>query len=207
VGSASTPVQIRTDLKQPVLQFETETDVFGMLAFAPSRQPDSDTVHTWEVAGTSHADLHVSIAQFDLGCSGVNDGPQQFVIKAALHGLNRWMVDGTPPAKGEPFMLDATHAPVVDEHGNVRGGVRSPDVDVPIAKQSGINESDNFICILFGQTTPFTPEELKKLYPTHEDYVQKVTASARATREAGFLLPPEEQAMVTEAAAAPVPPQ
>jgi hypothetical protein len=82
---------------------------------------------------------------------------------------------------------------------------RSPDVDVPIAKQSGIASSDNFICVLFGETTPFTAEELKKLYPTHDDYVQEVTASARATREAGFLLPPEEQAMVQEASAAPIP--
>ena len=43
------------------------------------------------------------------------------------------------------------------------------------------------------------------LYPTHDDYVMKVAASAKAAREAGFLLEPEEKSMVDEAAASAVP--
>jgi hypothetical protein len=39
----------------------------------------------------------------------------------------------------------------------------------------------------------------------HEDYVAKVAASARAIREAGFLLDPEERAIVAAAEAANVP--
>lgn len=82
-------------------------------------------------------------------------------------------------------------APVLDEHGNTLGGVRSPDVDVPIAILSG--------------NPPAGGADLIELYPTHADYVTMVEASARAAREAGFLLEPEQQAMVEEARAAAVP--
>ncbi len=46
---------IRDDLREPVMQMATETDLFG-LGFYPARQPDTDRLRTWEFAGTSHAD-------------------------------------------------------------------------------------------------------------------------------------------------------
>ena len=205
--SAAGPLQIRTDLEQPVFQFQTDSDVYGALAYWRARQPDSDRVHTWEVAGTAHIDQSVGTFDFKtLGCSSVNNGPQRFVVKAALHAVNRWMIDGTAPPGAQPMMLDSNGSPRLDANGNVLGGVRSPDVDVPIATNSGIGEADNFVCFLFGTTTPFTPDKLRSLYPTHEDYVSKVSASARSAAQAGFLLAPEEQAIVDRASAAQVPP-
>ncbi|HEX4446543.1 MAG TPA: alpha/beta hydrolase domain-containing protein, partial [Polyangiaceae bacterium] len=54
---------IRGDLTVPVFQFETETDVLGLIGgFAPfstARQPDGPKLHTWEVAGTAHADQYL----------------------------------------------------------------------------------------------------------------------------------------------------
>jgi hypothetical protein len=65
-------------------------------------------------------------------------------------------------------------------------------------------DASNPVCFLFGHTTPFTLEQLTKLYPTQ--HVQKsVKDSARATREAKFTLAPEEQELVEEAEAAQVP--
>jgi len=43
----------------PVLQFLTETDLFGVLGFHRARQDDSDRLRTWEVAGTAHADRSI----------------------------------------------------------------------------------------------------------------------------------------------------
>jgi hypothetical protein len=40
-------VKVRDDLDVPVLQFETETDLFGVLGFARSRQDDTDLLRTW----------------------------------------------------------------------------------------------------------------------------------------------------------------
>lgn len=204
------PAWIRDDLDEPVLQFQTETDVLGMLSFLPARQPDTSRLRTWEIAGTAHADKYL----LDLGedqegsvsCEGVNDGPQHFVLKAALHALNRWMTDGAEPPSGELLMSDDSGAPLLDDNGNTLGGVRTPAVDVPIATLSGMPAaSGDFICFLFGSTVPFTPEKLLELYPTHDAYVEQVTQAARAAREAGFVLEPEEQAIVAEAEAAPIP--
>jgi hypothetical protein len=198
-----TPDLIRTDLQQPVMSFMTETDLFQI--GKPGSQPDHDRLRTWEVAGTAHVDTRVVPAEVDLGCGMMNDGPQHFVVKAALHALDRWISSGTPPAHAEPLARDRAGAPVLDEHGNMRGGVRTPDVDVPIATHTGLSSSFNPLCAIFGQTLPFAPQKLEQLYPTHQEYIAKVAASARAAREAGFLLVAEERAIVAEAEAAHVP--
>jgi hypothetical protein len=126
-----------------VFQFQTETDVTGMLAFLPARQPDSDKLRTWEVAGTSHADQYLvdfnasMVTQGAVKCDGANTGPQYRVIRAALHSLRLWMRDGTEPARGKLLETDANKKPLKDEHGNTLGGVRSPDVDVPVKTLTG----------------------------------------------------------------------
>ena len=56
-GGARMPrgAHIRDDLDDPVMQVETETDLFG-LGFYAARQPDTEMLRTWEIAGTAHAD-------------------------------------------------------------------------------------------------------------------------------------------------------
>jgi hypothetical protein len=205
---------IRDDIDEKVFQFQTETDVTGMLAFLPARQPDTEKIRTWEVAGTSHADQYLvdfnasMVTEGAVQCSGANNGPQYRVIRAALHSLHLWMRDGTPPAKGEVLKTDANGKTLKDEHGNALGGVRSPDVDVPIRTLSGdpaASNSGSFWCFLFGSTTPFTPDELMTLYPTHDEYVEKVKEAASEVRAGGFLLEPEEKSFVAEAEKAAVP--
>ena len=87
-----TPTFIRTDLSTPVFVFEAETDI---PRYAPARQPDSAAVHTWEVAGTAHADQYMigPAAAGVLGCTQpVNTGPQHYVFHTALRDLRRWML-------------------------------------------------------------------------------------------------------------------
>lgn len=60
-------------------------------------------------------------------------------------------------------------------------------------------------CGIFGGTAPFTPEQLKELYPTHEDYVEKFTQSAEATMAAGFMLDEEGAALIKRAQSSLVP--
>ncbi len=221
------PTHIRDDIEEPVLQFETESDVLGssdLGGFRAVRQPDTERIRTWEVAGTAHADAYIlelnsqneavaAVGAQDimslLPCEDANEGPQHMVVKAALHALNLWITDGTEPPIGEPLELDANGSLSTDEHGNALGGIRTPAVDVPIATLKGRAESGDaaldMICALFGQTIPFTPEKLLELYPTHQEYVDKVIESARLARQAGFILPEEEASIVAEASAASIP--
>jgi hypothetical protein len=95
---------------------------------------------------------------------------------------------------------------VKDEFGNGLGGVRSPDLDVPIRTlSSDPAPMSDFICFLFGSTTPFTAERLTMLYPSHDDYVARVTSSARQLQDAGFLLETEATGFITAAQDAAVP--
>ena len=102
-------VKIRTDMTDPVLQFETETDLFR-LGFAAARQDDSDILRTWEVAGTAHADQ--SILDYNVGlaesfgldlsdqCPVINDGPMAEVLRAAVAAMRTWVVDGEAARAG-----------------------------------------------------------------------------------------------------------
>jgi hypothetical protein len=209
---------IRGDLTVPVFQFETETDVLGitgLTGFASARQPDTDRLHTWEVAGTSHADQYLldyaaqampSADAGSLGCTNVNSGPQHWVVDAALHAMNTWVTGGAPPATGAPLLLaDAGSGFAQDAEGNALGGVRTAAVDVPIATYSGQSSSSSILCSLFGTTTPFTPAQLLALYPTHADYVNKVTAATMSAQQAGFILAADAPLVEQEAQAAPIP--
>ena len=143
MGATDVPrgLQIRGDVDVPVFVFETETDLGPLLDYGPARQPDTDRIRTWEVAGTAHADAYVvgGFARL-LGCDFmVNEGPQHFVAKAALVALNRWMTEGSLPPTAPPLQLSRPDPPELarDHLGNAIGGVRTPDVDVPVAALSG----------------------------------------------------------------------
>jgi hypothetical protein len=212
LGLGGSPTNIRDDISAKVFQFQTETDVVGMLAFLPARQPDTDRIRTWEVTGTTHADKFLSdYAKKASGgaidqCPGANDGPHYQTIRAALRALHVWLKDGTEPPKAATMQTDATGKLVKDDFGNGLGGVRSPDLDVPIRTLSADPAAmSDFICFLFGSTTPFTSDKLKMLYPSHEEYVAKITDSAHALQKAGFLLEPEATGFIAAAQQAPVP--
>jgi hypothetical protein len=209
---------IRTDLDDPVLQVETETDLFG-LGFYDARQPDAENLLTWEIAGTAHADTSQIDYGFESGrewnltaapdftsmCGAINDGPQKYIVRTAFIALDAWVAEGAKPSAGDA--LEVVDDEIVrDEYGNALGGIRTPAVDVPIATISGEpDEGESVICSLFGSTTPFDEATLLALYPTHEDYVREVTSSADDTVAAGFLLPSDRDEIVGEAEAAPVP--
>ena len=58
-----------------------------------------------------------------------------------------------------------------DANGNVLGGVRSPQVDAPIATLGGVGNSGTGpvgkFCVLFGTTVPFNASRIHALYPNH----------------------------------------
>ena len=204
------PAQVRTDLKAPVFQFITESDLFklgtGNNAFPPARQPDSPSAHTWEVAGTAHSDRYslVQLArqgnlQFDSfidlsrALAIVNSAPQHLVMNAALRSLVRWVEQGARPASAPPISTQGETV-VRDARGNALGGVRLPFSDVPVAVLSGEGPIG-----FSGLTVPFDQATLKALYPTADVYVQAVTTAAQAAVAKGFLLAADAQRLVEAA--------
>lgn len=203
---------IRTDLADPILLFQTETD---MLRAVSARQNDTAGLVTWEVAGTAHADQtqldygeasgHVLdpdrvLPDFEGLCGGpVNQGPQLLVLQRAWADLSDWVVSGEPPASSPRLeIIDGEIAR--DELGIAVGGIRTPDVDVPVAVHVGDPRPDSsIICSLFGSTTPLPDDVLAERYGDSETYVAGVRASADAALAAGHLLPSGVEQLVAEA--------
>jgi DNA-binding transcriptional regulator YdaS (Cro superfamily) len=216
-NAAPNPTMIRTDLDVPVLQFETETDLLR-LGFLKARQPDTDSVRTWEVAGTAHADQATLDAGAASGsvwysgprvdpaasCGTINNGPSGEVLRAALAGLLTWIEDGTPPPTS-PLIETTTDDIVTDAAGNALGGIRTPAVDAPVSALSGKGNPSSVFCSLFGQRRDFGADELAALYPDNDAYVAAVTTSADAATSAGFLLEPERVLFIERAETAQVP--
>ncbi len=217
----------RTDLHVPVLAFETETDL-ALGGYVGDRQPDSAWFRDWEVAGTAHADDYTLLGMADtgrtnmataivthdtpipvLGCtSAPNAGPQHWVLDAAIAALNRWVRTGTPPPHGPRLTITAgTHRVVRrDGLGDAVGGIRTPQLDVPVAALSGTAPpGQGGTCNLFGSTVPFERAVLASLYPTHADYVSKFDQATRRAVTAGFILPADASELEAAASASSVP--
>jgi hypothetical protein len=58
--STPNPTFIRTDLPEPIIAFQTESDVFG-LGGVGARQADTPLFRLWEVAGSAHSDAYTII--------------------------------------------------------------------------------------------------------------------------------------------------
>jgi Alpha/beta hydrolase domain len=211
-------VKIRSDVTQPVFMYETETD-FSVLGYGAARQDDSGSVHTWEVAGTAHADQHLltevtgivdgNQTAKTLGCAApVNNGPHHETFQAALHQLVSWVRTGTAPPAAPRLQLSTSESGAVtiarDEHGDALGGVRTPPVDVPVATLSGDPVPGGpMLCNLFGSTTPFDAATITQLYPTPATYRAEYQAAADRAVAAGFLLTPDAQQMLAAAGESP----
>ncbi len=217
---------IREDARVPVLILQSETDLV-VLGGRRASQPDSEKIRTWEMAGAAHADTYtISAGRHDDGTlSGerlaellrptqnlmigeatapVNAGPQQhYVANAALAGLVRWAVEGTPPPSAERLSLqDSGLAYDLDAQGNALGGIRTPWVDAPTAVLSGLGQGNADMTVLFGTTNPFDEAALAALYPGGKsEYLERFTASLDAAIEAGFLLAEDREEIIAVGAA------
>ncbi len=135
----------------------------------------------------------------------INTGGTHWALDAAVYWLNRWVVDGTPPP-GAPVLATTHVSPVVyqlDANGNAIGGVRTPQVDAPIAALGSQGNSGGF-CFLFGSTVPYSAAHLASLYKTHVQFVSAWAREIQRDQAAGFLLPADAVELLHSAAVSQV---
>jgi len=219
-------VRVRDDLDEPVLMFQTESDLI-LLNSLPSNQQDSSMFRLWEVAGTAHNDVYSLLtSNSDLGddpsvadvvevtepvpgvitCdSPINSGPQHWVLKAGLHGLVQWTITGEPLPEAERLAVTADgEGYQLDEVGNVLGGIRTNYVEAPVAVLSGLGQTGESFCRIFGTTMRFDDAKLAELYPTHQTYLDAVNSSTERAVEAGFILPVDAALIIAAAEASDI---
>jgi hypothetical protein len=109
------------------------------------------------------------------------------------------VVSGEAPPHGQRLNLNQSAVPqlVLDENGNATGGIRSPWVDVPTSRLSGLapglGQTLRGLADLLGMTEVFNAAALAKLYPGGQpEYVDKFNASLKSAISVGFILPADE---------------
>ena len=208
---AFAPTVVRADLKAPVLMLNSEFEAVRMSR--AQMRPDSATFRYWEVAGAPHlspeqADLAKRLFERDGLRSLASRSPSDddgrrvshtHVLEAALGHVVRWVQDGTVPPSflpiaksGEPEQIQR------DRFGNAQGGIRLPDMDVPLA-QNWIPASGVFEELSKGARRPLTDEQLSELYSSQPDYVVKVRRAAESAVAAGVLTESRANKYVEEA--------
>jgi hypothetical protein len=124
-----------------------------------------------------------------------------------------------PPIAGHAY---AALAPKVDADGNDIDGLRNTNMRAPLGTYSGWNIrkagfSEGDSCDLTGAFIPFFDTKaqrnaagdprpsLQERYPTHADYVAKVTAAANQLVKQRLLLQQDSDMIISQANAAAVP--
>jgi len=205
--------KIRGDVDVKVFKLQSETDVRGPAA----RQPDTDKLRTWEVAGTSHVDsqseIHfVEIGKLDAGmppgvaAAGTCDKPPfsqipfHYVFNSAFDHFVVWIKNGTPPPTAPPIEFSTATPPQImrDEMGNSLGGIRLAEMAVPTAVNTGQNTGTAF-CRLYGSHIDFDKARIASLYPTHKAYVAAVKDITEKNLKAGYILKPDAEATIAAA--------
>jgi hypothetical protein len=157
------------------------------------------------------------------------DGPVfgKYIYNAIWKNMERNAEGGKPMPSGDLLELE-TFPPFEiarDAAGNAKGGIRTPDMNVPTGSYvppinfakpactfppfppncNPLGPLGNLACFLAGSTFPFDQATLGFLYPTHQDYVDAVDADARRLRDEGFLLNRDLKEIVDRAEDAAIP--
>ncbi|MBC5766452.1 alpha/beta hydrolase domain-containing protein [Ramlibacter albus] len=228
----------RSASRPPRMVFvNTTTDYFSLRA-SLGRTGGSGTqdlplpgwIRVYDVAGASHALL-----------PGRGNCTHKFaeldwhpVLRSTMLALDRWIATGEQPpdsvlmplqaaATGSQALMAPKHlqgavvqVPVLDADGNARGGIRLPELEVPLGSHAVQNPPLNFLCSLGAGYIPFkvTAAErsasgdarpsVAERYRDADDYAKRVEAAARALQEQRFLLPGDAAAIVKRTAAVDV---
>ena len=189
---------LRIDLDPKVIKLNTENDVVFLGEFS-ARQPDSDRLRTYEVAGASHVGLadpnlrlellirdELPIAEYDCLYPPFSRIPTNHVANAAFDHLTRWISDGVEPPTAP--LLEGSSAMSLDRdvYGNVLGGIQLSQHAVPTATNTGVNF--NGWCFLFGSHVPFDENTWDSLYPNHGKYVSQVVRKVNENLADGYIV-------------------
>ena len=181
----------------PVIELLSEGEAETNLASrrADCDDPD-DRYRLYEVAGACHMSAGDSTtSRLPASVEAPSTFPMFALAGGALHNLRRWATEGVAPPRAPRIeLLDDPGAgphggapealPVArDEHGNARGGVRTPDVDTPVAAFFPHSTLRHDVTAgpsgrpaislgeIMGSMTRFPDDELRRLYGTPDGYL------------------------------------
>jgi hypothetical protein len=191
--------------------------------------PIPDNVRMYDLAGASHAVLLNS--KCNLPRERLDWMP---VSRATLLQLQHWVVDGKAPSPNRLMPLESAagasdvlgvpphfpqavvQRPQRDADGNVLGGVRLPEMAVPLGTHAAQQDpKERRDCALAGAFLPFAASKAEReaagdkrlsiaeRYKDRDDYVNRIRIATRALQAEGFLLDDDAAVIIAAAAAKP----
>jgi hypothetical protein len=186
----------------PVIHVMSQSDYLG---WVPN---PGDQYRHYDLAGAGHAtpdELWFAARAEDIIKAGrtpptlnCDQGPRSrfpspIPFNAIYRNLKTWVEDGTPPPPSQNIeVVDGKG--VLDGHGNVKGGVRTPFLDVPTSTWNGNSTGQSF-CRIAGHEIPFTPAKLAALYPSQAAYEAAFRKSVDDLVKARFITPEDGAAL------------
>ena len=125
------------------------------------------------------------------------------VVDAALHHLQAWLLDGTPPPV-QPRITFAGEPPAIvrDDNDIALGGIRLPQVEVPLGHNSALQQSPDVFARLVGYHESFPDEKVRALYGSRDAYLARYEEATRAAEAASVILPRDVDPLLAEGAQA-----
>jgi hypothetical protein len=213
------------ELDVPVVHMPTmlEVSAANITDRADSDEPGKQ-YRLYEVAGMAHIDTRYSVRLKPNPCTlPLSEFPHEAYVSVGLHHLLQWVDKGTVPPRAERIARDNDEQNdgsrmALDEHGNPRGGIRTPYVDVPVAKYglrppavmpvipnasayvaAGGQQAANQMCGLSGTQIPMDPAMLKAMYKTPKNYVSSFEKRVKELEKAGWSLPLYRELIIGDA--------
>jgi hypothetical protein len=198
---------IRDDLKIPIFIVNSELEA---MACYNVRQPDTKTFRYWESAGTSHtsqqgrAKRQLLLDRDEIVGRpmepGLNAIPLNPLYDAVFHHMQRWIAEGIEPPV-QPKIEFTGNPPEIqrDEHGIAIGGIRLPQVEVPVGVNSAIPLAAGILALLGGSSFAFNEEKIKSLYGDKATFLARFQAAVENALAKQVLCSRDIPALLTEA--------
>ncbi len=208
------PHRITNAIDVPVIELMSENEAVTNDGIQAPDSDDAASRHRlYEAPGLSHGDGLGSraVQQFQLASRGYkiaepspcalehSDVPMGALASAALANIDRWVRFNAPPPRAPRMHVDFTKAAgIKDSVGNTEGGVRTAELDVPLARYAEASPSAGPGCqpipifhFLAIKRIPLSQKEVVALYGTRAGYLQKFDENIHKMTAAGWLLQPD----------------
>jgi hypothetical protein len=211
----------------PIVEVPTMTE---LTRGRVTERPDSDTrgsqFRLYEFAGMAHIDTRDAAAYYPNPCKlPISRFPLAAYMSVALDHLWKWIDKGTLPPRADRIAMDRDAANdgslmALDESGNPRGGIRSPYVDLPVAKYGVPNAgasppvanahpfvssrspaAQDQLCQLAGYEMALSADDLRKRYGSTKAYRDRVARRVDELTKQGWSLPVYRDVILADAAA------
>ena len=221
------PTSNGADLRRvdvPTIQVPTMRETMNGATTRVDGDAPGNQFRVYEFAGMGHIDSRDAAAYYPDPCKlPISRFPLAAYMSVALNHLWQWLDKGTTPPHADRIYMDYNtegdgSLMVLDEFGNVKGGIRNPYVDVPLRKYGVPNSgaeppiknphpfiaargeaAQNQLCGLANYELPLSPAQLKKLYKDKKDYQTRVQQRYDELMKQGWALPVYRSVILAEA--------